>query len=110
MCVDKADSATRMVHLLKAEFPDVPVVARANDRRHSVDLVKAGVDLQVRETFESAMVMGAAALDRLGASQADILELEARIRDIDRQRLDAEIERGMAAGAAFFKPMVRPEE
>ena len=110
VCVDKAESATRMVHLLKAEVPDVPVVARANDRRHSVDLVKAGVDLQVRETFESAMVMGAAALDRLGASQADILELEARIRDIDRQRLDAEIERGMAAGAAFFKPMVRPEE
>ena len=98
------------MRLLKGDFPEVPVVARANDRRHSVDLIKAGVDLQVRETFESAMVMGAAVLDRLGASQADILELEARIRDIDRQRLAAETERGMAAGAAFFKPLGRPEE
>jgi glutathione-regulated potassium-efflux system protein KefB len=62
--------------------------------------------VQVRETFESAMLMGATALERLGASQADILELDARIRSNDRKRLAAELERGLAAGAAFFNQRV----
>ena len=106
VCVDKPDSGTRITQLIKAEFPGVPVVTRAVDRRHSVDLVKAGVDVQVRETFESAMLMGATALERLGASQADILELDARIRSNDRKRLAAELERGLAAGAAFFNQRV----
>ena len=34
VCVDKAEDGTRIAHLLKAEFPQVPVVARAADRRH----------------------------------------------------------------------------
>lgn len=102
VCVDSAGSGTRITELLKSEFPGVPVLGRAIDRRHSVELLKAGVDLQVRETFESAMVLGAAALERLGASQAEIADLEARIRANDKERLDAEMERGLAAGAAFF--------
>src|SRR5690606_33120301 len=38
VCVDKPESTTRIVRLLKDDFAEVPVVARANDRRHSVDL------------------------------------------------------------------------
>jgi glutathione-regulated potassium-efflux system protein KefB len=66
--------------VLKAEFPFVPVLVRAIDRRHSIDLIHAEADLQVRETFESAVVLGAAALKRLGTAADDISEITARIR------------------------------
>ena|SRR5688572_10016901 len=67
--------------LLKSECPLLLVVARATDRRHSVDLLRAGADLQVRETFESAVVMGAAALEHLGVDAGEIPAISARIRE-----------------------------
>ncbi len=58
VCVDKADDATKIVELIKAEFPLVPVLARASDRRHALDLIGAGADFHIRETFESSLVLG----------------------------------------------------
>jgi glutathione-regulated potassium-efflux system protein KefB len=106
VCVDKAEASTRIVELTKAEFPAVPIVARAIDRRHSIDLLRATADVQVRETFECALVMGAAALDRLGASQAEIAEIRSRILDWDRRRFELELERGIDAGKALFSRRV----
>jgi glutathione-regulated potassium-efflux system protein KefB len=102
VCIDKAADGTRIVELLKAEFPQVPVLARAVDRVHSIELIHAGADLQVRETFESSLVLGAAALEQLGASQAEIAEITARVRERDRQRMQVELEAGILAGRAMF--------
>lgn len=104
ICVDKAEDGTAIARLMKSEFPDVPVIARASDRRHSLDLIRAGVGLQVRETFESAIVLGAAALETLGASQAEIADIRTRIRERDRKRLELELEGGFRAGSALFGP------
>lgn len=84
------------------ECPLLPVVARATDRRHSVDLLRAGADLQVRETFESAVVMGAAALEHLGIDANEVAAITARIRARDQDRLQLEIVGGMYAGKALF--------
>lgn len=108
VCVDKPAEGTRITHLLKAEFPEVPVLARANDRRHSLDLIHAGADLQVRETFESAMVLGAAALEKLGATAAEIAEIDATVRERDGRRLQLELAEGPQAGRAFFSGKVPP--
>ncbi|GAB3350540.1 monovalent cation:proton antiporter-2 (CPA2) family protein [Lysobacter tyrosinilyticus] len=102
VCVDKAGEGTRITELVKAEFPDTPVLARAVDRVHSIELIHAGVDVQVRETFESALVLGAAALERLGATQAEIVEITARIRERDQQRMQVELEAGLMAGRKLF--------
>lgn len=102
VCVDRAEDGTRITELLKSECPLLPVVARATDRRHSVDLLRAGADLQVRETFESAVVMGAAALEHLGIDAAEIAAISARIRSRDQDRLQLEIVGGMYAGKALF--------
>jgi glutathione-regulated potassium-efflux system protein KefB len=102
VCVDKAEDGTRITELLKAEFPHVPVLARATDRLHSADLIRAGADVQVRETFESAVVLGAATLEKLGASAPDIAEIEARIRERDQQRFQLELVGGLSAGRALF--------
>ncbi|MEJ0087250.1 MAG: monovalent cation:proton antiporter-2 (CPA2) family protein [Pseudomonadota bacterium] len=102
VCVEKAEDATRIVQLLKIEHPRLPVIARATDRRHSIALMKAGADLQVRETFESALVLGAAALEKLGESEAQIAETCAFIRDRDQRRFQLELAGGVDAGRALF--------
>lgn len=110
VCVDRPDEAARIVHLLKAEFPLVPVIARAIDRRNSLDLIRAGADLQIRETFESALLLGAAALGKLGTSPAEVAEISARIRQRDQQRLDLELIGGMDAGRALFSGRSAPPD
>lgn len=102
VCVDNSEDGTRITELLKAEFPLVPVLARATDRRHSIDLIRVGADLQVRETFESAVVLGAAALEKLGTAPTEIAEISARIRERDQQRLQLEFVGGLNAGRALF--------
>jgi glutathione-regulated potassium-efflux system protein KefB len=102
VCVDKPEDGTRITELLKSEFPLVPVIVRANDRRHTIDLIRAGADVHVRETFESAVVLGAAALEKLGTSPAEIADISARIRERDQQRLQLELVGGPYAGKAFF--------
>jgi glutathione-regulated potassium-efflux system protein KefB len=102
VCVDKPADGTRIAELVKAEFPHVPVLARASDRRHSMELIRVGADFEVRETFESAIALGGAALDRLGATASEIAEISARIRKRDRERLQLETVGGMLAGKALF--------
>ncbi len=102
VCVDKADEGTRITELIKAEFPLVPVLVRAIDRRHSIDLIKAGADLEVRETYESAVLLGKAGLDKLGVDPEEIEEIGKRLRERDRERLQLEIVGGIFAGRALF--------
>src|SRR5262245_22944986 len=66
VCVDKREAATHIAGLVQAEFPLAKLLVRSFDREHSLTLVKMGVDVQVRETFDSAMTMGEAALAELG--------------------------------------------
>ncbi len=86
VCVDDAETSMRIVELLKAECPLTPVLARAWDRAHAIRLVRAGVDAQVRETFESALVLGAKALDALGEDVDAIGETIAEVRRSDAER------------------------
>lgn len=91
VCVDKRDAANRIVDLVKEEFPLAKLYVRAYDRGHAIELIKKGVDYQVREMFESAMAFGAAALEGLGVSEEAIEEAiqDVRIRDSERLALQA---------------------
>jgi glutathione-regulated potassium-efflux system protein KefB len=102
VCVDTAESATRIVELVKSEFRGVPVIARSIDRRHSLDLIRAGADVHVRETFESAVLLGSRVLQTLGASDEEIATIAARVRDRDNERMQRELVGGRGAGKAFF--------
>jgi glutathione-regulated potassium-efflux system protein KefB len=102
ICIDDAPAATRIVELIKAEFAHVPVLARAFDRWHEVALIDAGADFHLRETFESALRLGARGLETLGASAEEIAAIETQVRKRDAQRLDLEIVGGRYAGRAFF--------
>jgi glutathione-regulated potassium-efflux system protein KefB len=78
------------------------VHAGAFDRWHEVALISAGADFHLRETFESALKLGARGLETLGASAEEIVAIEAQVRKRDAQRLELELVGGRYAGRAFF--------
>jgi glutathione-regulated potassium-efflux system protein KefB len=108
VCVDKGEDAIKIVELVKAEFPLVPVIARACDRRNSLELVKVGADVQIRETFESALLIGARALEAMGADPTRAAEIAADVRQRDEKRFELELVGGYYAGRALFSGKPTP--
>ena len=98
VCVDDRAAATRIVQLVRHEFQNTLLLARAYDREHGMELVKAGVDYPVRETFESAIKFARAALDRLGEPEAAIDDAIEELRRRDEERFALQLTGGMLAG------------
>lgn len=98
VCVDKKEVTSKIVELLKHECPLTPVLARAYDRQHAIELIRHGVDFQMRETFESALAFGAEALRVFGVEETDIAEVAEDIRRRDAQRLQLQMAGTPASG------------
>jgi glutathione-regulated potassium-efflux system protein KefB len=98
VCVDKQESTNKIVELLRGEFPLVKVLARAFDRGHAIHLIQAGVDYQVRETFESALAFGEEALIQLGAEPEVAASVMSDVRERDRKRFELQTLSGIDAG------------
>ena len=99
---DDKEAVTRIVELMKAEFPMVPVLARSFDREHALELTAAGADYLIRETFESAFAMGREALLRLGDDPEEVDNVMAQLRARDIQRFELECVSGLSAGATLL--------
>ncbi|WP_245895146.1 monovalent cation:proton antiporter-2 (CPA2) family protein [Devosia submarina] len=85
------EQTSRIAELVRGEFPLAKVMARAFDRAHAIELVRAGVEYQARETFESALVFGGAVIKVLGANEQEIEEVLEGVRDRDRQRFELQL-------------------
>jgi len=116
VCVNDKEAATRIVELAKKAFPLVPVLARAYDRQHAIELIRHGVDWQLRETFESAMEFGSEALRRLGVSEGDIAEVSEDVRRRDAERLQLQMAGGIQQGLDLVRgtrwtatPLTKPK-
>ncbi|MEH6348783.1 monovalent cation:proton antiporter-2 (CPA2) family protein [Pseudomonas sp. 3JA] len=108
VCVDDARAVTRIVEHAKAAFPHARVLARAHDREHAIELIKADVDYQVRVTFESAMAFGREASMALGATPEASEALAAQIRHTDAERLALEVSGGIYAGKSLIQGNAQP--
>jgi glutathione-regulated potassium-efflux system protein KefB len=94
-------------------FPQASVMVRAFDRRHLIELRGLDLVLAERELFESAVVMGKAALRASGVAQREIerVENEYRLRDcerLERQRETGDIRAGWET--AFGEDRALPDE
>jgi len=103
VCVDKPDVADRIVALVKSEFPLTKLFVRAFDRGHAVRLIQAGVDYQLRETFESALVFGERVLIELGVDAMEAAEILEDVRSRDTERLELQLTGGLQAGRALMR-------
>jgi glutathione-regulated potassium-efflux system protein KefB len=96
VCVDDRRAASAIVDLARHEFPTL--LARSYDRGHSMELIRAGIDFEIRETVESALLMGAEALRRLGCAEATVTEALEDIRRRDAQRLTEQVQGDIMSG------------
>lgn len=91
VCIDDPAAADRIVELAGESFPQARLLVRAYDRAHALKLVNAGVDVQVRETFESAVLFGAAALRALDVPEDEADAIAAQVRRLDAERFELEV-------------------
>jgi monovalent cation:proton antiporter-2 (CPA2) family protein len=75
-------------------FPQASVMVRAFDRRHVIDLRGLDLVLAERELFESAVVMGKAALRASGIERGEVERVEREYRMRDCERLERQQETG----------------
>lgn len=102
VCVNDPLEADRIVELVAHEFPQAKLLVRSFDRQHSLRLIHAGVDFQIRETFESAVLFGQAALMELGADEDDARDIAVQIRERDAERLQLEMAGGSTRAGAHM--------
>jgi voltage-gated potassium channel Kch len=112
VCVERSETATRIVELLRAAFPLTRVFARAYDRIHALALLEKGAHFQLRETYESAISFGRAALDELGLPADYQADLEEDVRRRDRERFALQQQGGTPQAGLdrlYTRPEPRPE-
>lgn len=90
VCIDNKKTANKILQLVKAEFPQAKILVRSYDRIHARELVLDGVDYQMRETFESAIVFGQEALRTAEVPEDDIIAIAEDIRRRDAERFALE--------------------
>ena len=98
VCIDDKAAATHIAETAKQSFPQAELIVRAFDREHALALVKTDADTVVRETFESALVLGRATQRALGASEDEADENIAELRRRDTERFMLEVSGGSFAG------------
>lgn len=115
VCVNDKKAATQITHIAREAFPQARLLVRSFDRQHAHELVTAGVDYQIRETFESAMQFGAQALRELGISEDEVEQVILDVRRRDEERFELETAGGPQAGRALLRgnlwkptPLVKP--
>lgn len=87
VAIDDKDKAVELVRAATEYFPNLTILARAFDRRHAYELIRAGGDGVERETFESALAFGRKALVRLGLSERRAVKAANIFREKDLELL-----------------------
>jgi glutathione-regulated potassium-efflux system protein KefB len=98
VCIDNRQAASRIVDLVHAEFPGTKLYVRSYDRRHTLQLIAKGVDFEMRETYESALVFGRSTLEALGLDSERAAATEQFVRARDLDRLAVQQAEGLSAG------------
>lgn len=111
VCVDRKETASHIVEMARSAFPLAQIYVRAFDRVHALELLEHGAHFQMRETYESAIAFGKAALEGLELAPERILELEADMRARDRERFALQQQGDTLAGRdrLVTRPVPRPE-
>jgi glutathione-regulated potassium-efflux system ancillary protein KefC len=78
---------TAIAELIRRNFPDVIVAARAIDRSHAHDLMALGVEVFERETFRSAISLGEKSLKALGYPEDSAARLAMAFEQHDNRLL-----------------------
>ena len=117
VCTNHRDVTDRIVDLLQTEYPEARIYARSYDRVHTLALRQKGVEYEVRETIESALLFGRKTLEGLGMDELEATAIADDIRKRDEARLQLQAVDGIAAGRELMisqpmqpEPLIKPRK
>jgi len=100
LTMDEPVAAQRLVRRLRAEYPELPIIARARDTAHAAQLYRAGATHAVPETLESSLQLAEAVLVDLAVPMGFVIASIHEKRDELRLQL-------MEEGKLAVKPKLR---
>jgi monovalent cation:proton antiporter-2 (CPA2) family protein len=115
VCINDPEAANRIVDLVRAEFPGTKLYVRSFDRRHTLQLIAKGVEYELRETYESALLLGRKTLEALGTDVERAAAVEEFVRTRDLDWLALQQAEGLSAGLDLLRtrmvhePLSRPQ-
>ena len=98
IAVDGDDDALKIASLVKEQFPDVHIVARAHNRFHAMKYSELGVKDYIREMFSGSVDAAEWVLRHYGFSAAEAEHTVKVFADHDRQLLVKDIEQKLDMG------------
>jgi glutathione-regulated potassium-efflux system protein KefB len=87
LAIDDVDASLRTARMVRRNYPDVPIYARARDRRHIHQLMDEGIRIMRRETFLSALDLTREVLRGLGLPEREVRYTADTFQTMDRKRL-----------------------
>jgi glutathione-regulated potassium-efflux system ancillary protein KefC/glutathione-regulated potassium-efflux system protein KefB len=87
LAIDDPDASVRTAELVRRNFPQLPVYARARNRAHAYRLLDQGVKVLNRETLLSSLEMAAHVLRGLGFEEERARDIVERFRVHDEELL-----------------------
>jgi voltage-gated potassium channel Kch len=87
LAIDNVDASLRVAEIVRSNFPDLPIYARARDRTHVHRLMDLGVEIIERETFLAALELTKDLLRGLGLKEAEVRRLTETFKRLDERRL-----------------------
>lgn len=110
VCTENKEITDRIVDMIQLEFPDARLYVRSFDREHTLQLRAKGVEYELRDTFESGLLLGRKALEALGVSTTETEAIIDDVRQRDEARLHVQASEGILAGRhLLFNRPVTPE-
>ncbi|WP_439527761.1 monovalent cation:proton antiporter-2 (CPA2) family protein [Pannonibacter sp.] len=98
LCVENEAVMEKAIAAVRSLNPSARLYCRATNRSHALALTRLEVDYQIRETFESGLAFGRAALSGLGLAPERLAQIEEDVRRRDAERMTLQLEQGEAAG------------
>jgi monovalent cation:proton antiporter-2 (CPA2) family protein len=90
LAIDDVDASVRTAAVVREQFPQLRILARARNRQHAFALMDVGVTEVIRETYASSLEVAAAVLEALGETPASAREAVRRFRQYDQKTLQAQ--------------------
>jgi monovalent cation:proton antiporter-2 (CPA2) family protein len=87
LATDDPEASVRTARLLRRNYPNLKVFARARNRQHAFKLMDLGVHAVVRETLHSSLEMAQAVMESLGVPPELAAERRARFQAHDERML-----------------------
>jgi glutathione-regulated potassium-efflux system protein KefB len=87
LAIDNVEASLRVAEIVRKNFPDLPIYARARDRTHVHRLMDLGVTIIERETFLSALELTRRLLRGLGLREIEVKRLTETFKSQDERRL-----------------------